>query len=386
MRSTPRTPSFPPRLGAAPRRANRCLTDVAEAGRFCELDLGSARAVSLRYAFRSNDYYLGLIDPADPADPIRRLILPSEGELDGFGGLDPSDEAANTLMTGLQHKYLDTAVLLVTDECAGFCRYCFRKRLFLSRHREANKDISPALDYIRRHEEITDVLLTGGDPLTLPTPTLRSIITGVAQIPHVHVIRIGSKVPAFNPYRILGDRALHKLLAAHCSDAARIHLMCHFDHPRELTPEAIAAISLLRGLGVVCVNQCPVSRGINDDAGVLAELFQRTTDAGCPPYYVFQVRPAAGNAPFVLPLTRAFELVAEARAKVSGLAGRARFVMSHSTGKIEVVGLDDRFAYARYHRAKDPADRNRMLVLERDDEAYWFDQLRETGRRPRRCA
>ncbi|HNT07863.1 MAG TPA: KamA family radical SAM protein, partial [Methanoculleus sp.] len=117
------------------------------------------------FAFRSNDYYLSLIDWEDTKDPIRRLIIPSPDELEPWGRLDPSSEHQYTRAPGLQHKYRETALLLVSDLCGGFCRYCFRKRLFIEDAREVNKDVSVVLAYIRDHPEITNVLLTGGDPL-----------------------------------------------------------------------------------------------------------------------------------------------------------------------------------------------------------------------------
>jgi lysine 2,3-aminomutase len=338
-------------------------------------DLASMEKVTERFAFRTNDYYAGLIDWSDPADPIRRLIVPDAGELIDFGSEDASNEAANTKMLGLQHKYADTALLLVTDQCAGFCRYCFRKRLFLPGSRETNREVAAGLDYIRNHPGITDVLLTGGDPLTLPTSRLNTIVTAVRDIDHVHTIRIGSKVPAFNPYRILDDPDLQAMFAEQTDRPGRIYIVTHFDHPRELTAPAREAIALLRSIGVMCINQTPLTAGINDDADVLAELFQACTDTGCPQYYVFQCRPAFGNASFEVPLTRAFALVSQARSRVSGLSRRARYCISHASGKIETVGMDDAHIFLRYHRAKDPADDGRMLVMKRDDAAYWFDQL-----------
>lgn len=353
----------------------RCIVDVRELGYLSDDSRRDLAAVTQTYAFRANDYYLSLIDWTDHNDPIRRLIIPCRDELREFGTLDASDEAANTKMLGLQHKYRDTALLLVTDQCAGFCRYCFRKRLFLPGTREASRQVEAGLEYIRQHPEITDVLLTGGDPLTLPTPRLAEIVNAIRAIPHIHTVRIGTKMVAYNPYRILEDQDLHRLLRSRTSDAGRIYFMCHFDHPRELTPDAVRAVALLRELGALCINQCPVIAGINDDADVLAELFQACTDAGCPQYYVFQCRPTAGNGPFEVPLVRGFSLVAQARARLSGLARRARYCMSHTTGKVEVVGIDDGRIYARYHRAKDPTNEGRVLVLRRDDEAYWLDHL-----------
>ncbi len=339
-------------------------------------DEGAAlQRVADRYAFRANDYYLGLIDWADPADPIRRLIVPREDELSEFGRLDASNEAANTVLPGVQHKYRDTCLVLVNEICGGFCRYCFRKRLFMHDNHEVTRDYAPAIDYIAGHPEISDVLLTGGDPLIMSTSRLAELLERLREIPHVRTIRIGSKLPAFNPYRILDDPALVELLAERSGPSGRVYLMTHFDHPREFTQQAVEAIRVVTEAGVMCVNQCPVVRGVNDDAGVLRELFETATDVGCPQYYVFQGRPTVGNEPYELPLVRGWQLFTQAREAVSGLSRRARFAMSHASGKVEVVGVDEERIYLRYHRAKDPADENRVLVMERDDDAYWLDQL-----------
>jgi KamA family protein len=327
------------------------------------------------FAYEMGDYYLSLIDWSDPHDPLRRLILPAQDEERSPGALDPSNEAVNTPTAGLQHKYRDTALLLVTDECAGYCRYCFRKRLFLEANREVQRDCRPGLAYISEHPEITDVLLTGGDPLTLPSDHLREIVEGLLSIDHVRTIRIGSKMPAFNPQRITHDRELASLVHRVVQQGRSLYMMVHFDHPRELTTEAIAALSVLRAAGAMCVNQCPLTRGINDDHDVLAELFQACTDAGCPQYYVFQCRPTRGNAAFMVPMVGAVAIVEEARRRVSGLSRRARLCLSHASGKIEILGIDERHLYARYHRAKHSEDASRFLVYQRNDTARWLDEL-----------
>lgn len=327
------------------------------------------------FAFRATDYYTGLIDWESVADPIGRLIIPSQQELVDFGSADPSNEAANTVAPGLQHKYADTALMLVTDQCAGFCRYCFRKRLFSERGRETLHDWQPAVEYIRSHPEITDVLLTGGDPLTLPTRVIRRLVEELLTVAHIRTIRIGSKVPAFNPSRITSDASLAALVSDVVATGRSLYVMTHFDHPRELTVRAADAVRALRDAGATCLNQCPVTRGVNDDADVLSALFEATTQAGCPQYYVFQCRPTTGNAHFVVPLVEALSLVDRARARVSGISAQARFCMSHESGKIEIVGVDAGLLYARYHRAKDPRDAGRMLVFVRDDHAEWFEDL-----------
>ena len=332
--------------------------------------------VARKFAFRVNDYYLGLIDWSDPADPIRRLVIPDAAELKPWGRLDASNERAYTVARGVQHKYPRTVLLLVNEICGAYCRYCFRKRLFMDGNDETSLDVSEGLDYIRAHPEITNVLLTGGDPLVLGTRRILEIVGLLREIPHVGIIRIGSKMPAFDPWRILDDRALVEGLSRHSTKEKRVYLMAHFDHPRELTAPALEGLDVLIRAGVICVNQCPILRGINDSPAVLEDLFRRLSLAGVPPYYLFQGRPTEGNEPYELPIVAGYHAFEEAKKRVSGLAKRARFCMSHETGKIEIVGVDAARMYLRYHRARNPADEGRFMVFHRDDDAGWLDALR----------
>ncbi len=335
--------------------------------------------VSQKYAFRANDYYLDLIDWNDPDDPIRRLVIPDAAELEDWGMLDASDEAANTVVQGVQHKYGDTALVLTAATCASYCRYCFRKRLFMRHNEEVARDLSPAFAYVAHHREITDILLTGGDPLVLSTDRLSPIVKRFAAMPHVGTIRIGSKIPAFNPQRIVDDEDLHDLIEETVAAGTAVYLMAHFDHPRELTEMAQNAIWAVQDAGAHVVNQCPLIRGVNDDDMVLTELFETATALGMPQYYLFQGRPTAGNAPFEVPLVESFEIFDRARRRCSGLSRRVRFAMSHASGKIEVVGVNEQHIFLRYHRAKDPDLESRVIVCKRDDEAYWFDDLEAVG-------
>jgi len=331
--------------------------------------------VADRYVFRLNTYYAGLINWKDPDDPLRRLVVPLETELNDWGALDASHEARYTPVRGCQHKYTDTALLLVNEVCGAYCRYCFRKRLFMNDNEDASLDHRAGLAYIQEHEEITNVLLTGGDPLILGTRRLRQILGDVAAVPHVRIIRIGSKMVAFNPYRVLDDPALAALIAETCAAGTQVYIMNHFDHARELTPQARQAIQVLRHAGAQTVNQCPIVRGVNDEPHRFATLFRELSFLGCPQYYVFQGRPTAGNEPYEVPIMEGLHIFLEANRMVSGLAKRARFAMSHATGKIEIVGADDHHIYMRYHRAHRKADYGQMIVAKRDDRAYWLDQL-----------
>lgn len=375
--------------GQSGGRRARYITRLDQVPQLAPHERDALRRVADKYVFRANDYYLGLIDWSDPNDPIRQLIIPRTEELSDWGRLDASNEARFTVDHGVQHKYADTVLLLCNEVCGAYCRYCFRKRLFMDENDEVTTDVSAGIRYIREHPEVTNVLLTGGDPLLMATRRLREIIAALREIEHVQIIRIGSKMPAFDPWRMLGDADLQELFRTYSTPRKRIYLMAHFDHPRELTDDAIEGLDCFVRCGVICVNQCPLIRGINDDAAVLAELFRRLSWCGCSPYYLFQGRPTAGNQPYEVPIVRGWTIFQEALRCGSGLARRPKFVMSHETGKIEIVGVDDDFLYLRYHRAFDPANQGRFMVFHRDDAASWFDALtpaRSPARRSRsRC-
>lgn len=333
--------------------------------------------VASKFAFRCNEYYLSLIDWDDPEDPIRRLIVPDLRELDEWGRLDPSDEKSYCIMPGMEHKYNSTALLLVSNVCEGICRYCFRKRVFMDPRTDHLQDLPAAIRYIRAHKEITNVLLTGGDPLALKTSKLESIVQQLREIEHLKIIRIGSRLPAFNPHRIIDDPSLLEMIEKYSTDRKRIYVMTHFVHPREMTDAAIRAVGMLQKAGAITANQTPLIRGINDAPEVMAELLANLSFIGAIPYYIFQCRPAVGNRAYTVPIEEGYEIVERAKALVSGLAKRVRFVMSHSTGKMEVIGVSNGLTYFKYHRAADDADSGRILVFQSNPNACWLDDYAE---------
>jgi KamA family protein len=332
-----------------------------------------------RFVFRANEYYLSLVDWNDPDDPIRRIVVPDETELEDWGRLDASGEVDYTVVPGLEHKYRSTALLLVNDVCGAYCRFCFRKRLFMDDNDEVVKDVTEGVEYIRRHEEISNVLVTGGDPLILCTAKLEGIISKLREIDHVQIIRIGTKMPVFNPYRITEDPSLLEMIERYSTFEKRIYVMLHTNHPVELTDIAIEGLGLLRQAGAVIVNQTPIIAGVNDDPAVLSDLFNKLSYIGVHPYYVFQCRPTRGNRIFSVPVERSYEIFEAARAKSSGLAKRARLVMSHRTGKVEVVGLTDTHVFFKYLRTHRDSDNSRFLIFERNPKAYWFDDYPEAS-------
>lgn len=355
----------------------RYYTSVTQVEQLSPEEKEKLKRVEERFRFRANSYYLGLINWSDPDDPIRKIIIPEEDELEEWGSLDASSERSYTVAKGLQHKYPDTALFLVNDVCGGFCRFCFRKRLFINVGAEVIRDITPQLDYIRSHKEITNVLLTGGDPLLLSTEKLEKIIGSLREIDHVHIIRIGSKIPAFNPYRIIDDPELLRMIRKYSTKEKKIYVMTQFNHPKELTEEAIEAVNLLKDAGAVLCNQTPLLRGINDSPETLGELLDRLSFVGVTPYYVFQNRPVSGNRKFAVPIEKGYEIFTKAISNLSGVAKRVRYVMSHRTGKIEIAALTKNFIVFKYHRAHDEENRRKVMVYRRNPNALWFDDYTE---------
>ncbi|MCD6282757.1 KamA family radical SAM protein [bacterium] len=352
------------------------LKDIRKVAQMPEDEQARLLRVQDKYRFLATDYYLGLINWEDPYDPIRRIVVPTEEETLSWGRRDPSNEALSTVMPGVQHKYSDTALFLASEVCGGQCRFCFRKRLFVDKEkRETALNLPAALQYVRRHPEISNVLVTGGDALMLSTRRLTEIIEGLSAIDHVRAIRLGSKLPAYFPQRIINDRELLNLLERYNTGRQRIYVMSHFNHPRELTDVARASIGALLRTGAVVCNQTPIIQGVNDDVDVLVELMNELMACGAVPYYFFQCRPTTGNFPYAVPITRCYFLIEYAKYRVSGLARRVRYVMSHERGKIEVVGVTGKHIYVKYHRARDASREGKFLVFYRDDEAFWYDDL-----------
>jgi lysine 2,3-aminomutase len=358
------------------RRSPKYILNIDKLTQIPAEEREKLKEVAKKFAFRTNEYYTSLIDWTDPKDPIRLLVIPQERELLEWGKLDASDEASITVCPGAQHKYESTVLLLVTQVCGAYCRYCFRKRLFMNENHEVPYDISQGLDYIRNHPEVTNVLLTGGDPMILQTPRLEYILSSLRAIEHVKIIRIGTKIPAFNPFRFINDEALMDVFRKYSTPEKRIYMMCHFDHVREITAETREAIRLIRDAGVVCVNQNPIIRGISDTPKVLSDLWNELSYIGVPQYYVFQGRPTSGNEPYELPIVESYFAVEEAKKKCSGLAKRVKYCMSHESGKVEILAVDDKYIYMKYHQAKYAKDAQRFFICHRDDSAYWLDQLK----------
>jgi L-lysine 2,3-aminomutase (EC 5.4.3.2) len=329
-----------------------------------------------RHPMRVTRYYISLIDWSNPNDPIRRMAIPSEGELDLSGSYDTSGELENTKLTGLQHKYSQTALVLTTNRCASYCRYCFRKRLVGLPNKEVVENFGTAVEYIREHNEINNVLISGGDPFILPTEIIKEFLEMLSDIPHLSFIRFGTKVPVIFPERISEDEELLMLLKKCSLEDRRIYVVTQFNHPKEITNRSIEAVGRLISSNVIINNQSVLLKGVNDNPDILAELQNKLVSIGVNPYYIFQCRPVKrAKRRFQVPLYRGNEIIEDAKKKINGHSKRFRYIMSHQTGKIEILGIMDDYIYLKYHQAKDPNNIGEIFKRKINKRAGWLDDL-----------
>ena len=296
-----------------------------------KFDPNPLEQVAVNYPVCISRYYADLITA--PYDPIWRQCVPSLEELDDTDqDLDPLDEERLSPVPGLIHRYPDRAVLLVSNRCATYCRFCMRKRQVGCF--EGDTDLPAALDYIAATPSLTDILLSGGDPLMLSDEQLHTILTALRHIPHVEIIRIGSRMPVTSPSRITPK--LCQMLSEHHP----LYLNTHFNHPVELTPDAAQACKLLADAGIVLGNQTVLLKGVNDNSLVLQHLMTGLLRLRVRPYYLHQMDLVRGTAHFRTPLERGKQLIASLRGRVSGLA-IPHFVVDLPGGKGKVPMLTD---------------------------------------------
>lgn len=319
-------------------------------------------------------YYFSLIDFTNEYDPIKKMAIPTIAEMELNGSLDTSGEAENTVLDGLQHKYDETVMMISTNQCAMYCRHCFRRRFVGSSDAEIAHQLDDIYAYIMDHREINNILISGGDALLNNNKHLNKILALFSRIDHVDVIRIASRVPVVFPSRILSDELLQDMLAAY-AEQKQIFFITQFNHPKEITEQSSAAIKTILKLGIPVKNQTVLLRGINDDDEVLGTLLRKLVSIGVDPYYVFQCRPVAGiKNQFQVPLRKGLMIVQQAKAKQNGLGKSFRYCMSHVTGKLEILGFSpqDEMLF-QYHEAHNPQDLGKILAVPVTDTQTWLD-------------
>jgi len=334
------------------------------------------KGVIERHPMSITRYYLSLIDWSNPNDPLKKMVVPSVEELNLSGSYDTSGERGNTKMPGLQHKYSQTALILATNKCATYCRYCFRKRLVGLPTEEVIHRFSMAVNYIKKHTEINNVLISGGDPFTLSTAVIEKFLEKLAVIPHLDFIRFGTRIPVTFPERILDDKDLLKLLERYAFRNKKIYIVAQFNHPKEITDMSKDAVDMLTRSGIIVNNQSVLLKGVNDNPDILVGLQNKLVGIGVNPYYVFQCRPVKRvKQQFTIPLYKGYWVVEEAKKKLNGHSKRFKYVMSHRTGKIEIIGIMNDEIYLKYNQAENDKNIGKFFKKKLNKTAAWLDDL-----------
>jgi len=305
---------------------------------FTSKELEAIGSLEAHYKLAIPPYYFSLINPDDPNDPIRLQSVTSpleSGSESGYELEDPLEEDKDMPVPGLTHRYPDRALLITTHVCTMYCRFCTRKRATMVRGGwdAISHNDKRMIDYIREHREIRDVIVSGGDPLTLPAAKLRFFLENLAAIRHVDVIRIGTRVPVTLPQKLY-DQELIDLLAS----AEKVWIQTHFNHPREVTPEAARVCKALLQAGMPVNNHTVLLKGVNDSLETMRQLMRALLRIKVRPYYLFHCDPVIGAGHFRTSVWKGLEIMEGLRGHMSGL-GIPTYVddSPHGGGKIPLM-------------------------------------------------
>lgn len=295
------------------------LNTLEELAQIIDLTPEEIQGLTAQNKFRVDitPYFANLIDPDNPNCPIRRQVIPLGRELLAFEGMqaDSLAEDEHSPVLGLVHRYPDRVLMLVTTHCASYCRYCTRSRLVGDFKQTFRKpDLERQLDYIRQTPQIRDVLLSGGDPLTLSPLLLDYILLRLREIEHLEIVRIGTRVPVFLPQRITDEL---------CTMLRKYHplwINVHINHPKEITPELSAALSKLADAGIPLGNQSVLLAGINDRLDIQKELLCKLVKNRVRPYYLYQCDLVKGAGHFRTKVARGIEIMEGLQGHISGYA------------------------------------------------------------------
>jgi lysine 2,3-aminomutase len=320
------------------QNAIRSVRQLRELLPFTTEELEAIGRLEGEYKLAIPPYYFSLIEADDPNDPIRLQSVTSPLEAEnpsGFELEDPLEEDKDSPVPGLTHRYPDRALLVTTHVCTMYCRFCTRKRATMVRGGwdAINRNDQRMIEYIRNHPEIRDVIVSGGDPLTLPPQKLKFFLDNLKEIRHVDIIRIGTRVPVTLPQKLY-DQELIDLLAS----AEKVWIQTHFNHPREITPEAVRVCQTLMRAGMPVNNHIVLLKGINDDLETMRELCRSLLRMKVRPYYLFHCDPVIGAGHFRTSVWKGLEIIEGLRGHLSGLGIPTYVVDSpHGGGKIPLM-------------------------------------------------
>jgi lysine 2,3-aminomutase len=280
---------------------------------------GEKKALSAAHLFRVEitPYFISLINPDDPDDPVRKQVVPSEEEMVPFTAMmeDSLAEDAHSPVPGLVHRYPDRVLMLVTTQCASYCRYCTRSRIVGDPSATFSRaEFEMQLEYLKRTPQVRDVLLSGGDPLVLAPKILDEILRRLREIPHIEIVRIGTRVPVFMPMRVTEE--LTQMLEKYHP----LWMNIHVNHPNEITAELADACDRLTRAGIPLGNQAVLLAGVNDNTHVQRELVQKLVQIRVRPYYLYQCDLVEGAGHFRTPVAKGIEIMEGLRGHTSGYA------------------------------------------------------------------
>jgi len=305
---------------------------------FTNEELEAIGRLESEYKLAIPPYYFSLIDTGNPRDPIRLQSVTSPLEAENPSGYeleDPLEEDKDSPVPGLTHRYPDRALLVTTHVCTMYCRFCTRKRATMVRGGwdAISRNDRRMIDYVESHPEIRDVIVSGGDPITLPTAKLKFFLDNLSRIPHVDVIRIGTRTPVTLPQKLY-DPELIELLAS----SGKVWIQTHFNHPREVTPEAARVCLSLLKAGMPVNNHTVLLAGVNDDLATMRQLMRALLRIKVRPYYLFHCDPVIGAGHFRTSVWKGIEIMEGLRGHMSGLGIPTYVVDSpHGGGKIPVM-------------------------------------------------
>ena len=325
------------------RNAIRTFEDLEKwlAGQKARVD-PRLKDVIARYPMRVNTYYIGLNEKMN--DGIWKQAIPDVEELEHYMDLteDPLDEEGDIPLGGprtIIHRYPDRVLLFVSNECSMYCRFCTRKRkVGDDRKNPLMEDINKGIEYISSHEDIRDVLISGGDPLLVPTKRLDEILGRLKQIQHLDLIRIGTRVPCVWPQKIIEDTELIEMLRRHTPRSLKdpqLYINTHFNHPNELTDQSYQAVKILRDLGIPMQNQSVLLKGVNDDTNVMRDLVHGLGRMGVRPYYLYYADLVEGTGHFRTEVYKGKEICRDLCGATSGFL-RPTYVVDAQGGRGKV--------------------------------------------------
>jgi lysine 2,3-aminomutase len=332
------------------------ITRIDELARYVSLDEQQKQDISAclsRFRMAITPYYASLMDPDDPMCPIRMQAIPAIGETRTLPWemRDPLHEEGENPARNIVHRYPDRVLFLVTRKCAMYCRHCTRRRTTGEEDFVISKEeMEEAIDYIARSPQIRDVLISGGDPLTMSDATLENILSRLRAIDHVEIIRIGTRVPVVLPMRI--TPALLSMMKKY----QPIWINTHFNHPKELTPESLKACADIVDAGIPLGNQSVLLRGVNDNAETMKELLLKLVKARVRPYYLYQCDLSEGLGHFRTRVEKGVEIIQKLTGNISGYA-LPKFVIDapNGGGKVPinpdyVISMDDEKVVMRNYK------------------------------------